>query len=294
MTWSLLGALAASVCFGIGSVLQALAARTTSVTVGVDPGLLLRLAGQWRFMAGIGLDALGFLLELAALRSLPLFVVQAIIASSLAVTAIVAGLVMKIRLRPVEWAAIGVVCAGLAMLGLSAGVENPDPVSATVKWTLLAAVLALAALGAAAGRLTGRIRDLMLGAVAGLGFSVVALGARAITDFSPWDLLRDPAAYALAVGGIVAMLFFATALQRGSVTTATAAVVITETVVPAALGVWLFSDGTNHPGLAITGFILAVTGALALARFGEPDPGAAHQPLGTPGAELSQLPDAGS
>jgi drug/metabolite transporter (DMT)-like permease len=236
----------------------------------VDPGLLLRLAGQWRFMAGIGLDVLGFLLELAALRSLPLFVVQAIIASSLAVTAIVAGLVMKIRLRPVEWAAIGIVCAGLALLGLSAGVENPDPVSSTVKWTLLAAVLVLAALGAAAGRLTGRLRDLMLGAVAGLGFSVVALGARAITDFDPWDLLRDPAAYALAIGGLVAMTFFATALQRGSVTTATAAVVITETVVPAALGVWLFDDSTNHPTLAITGFVLAVTGALALARFGEP------------------------
>jgi drug/metabolite transporter (DMT)-like permease len=197
------------------------------------------------------------------------------------VTAVVAGLVMKIRLRPVEWAAIGLVCTGLALLGAAAGPENPDPVSSAVKWTLLAAVLALAALGAAAGRLTGRIRDLMLGTVAGLGFSVVAMGARALTDLSPWGLLRDPAAYALALGGLVAMLFFATALQRGSVTTATAAVIITETVVPAALGVYLFGDSTDHPTLAVTGFTLAVTGALALARFGEVDPRAADQPLGT-------------
>ncbi|MEO5878381.1 MAG: hypothetical protein ABIS86_22165 [Streptosporangiaceae bacterium] len=287
MTWSLLGALAASVCFGVGSVLQALAARATTATAGVDPGLLLRLTGQWRFLAGIGLDLLGFLLELAALRSLPLFVVQAIIASSLAVTAVTAGLIMKIRLLPAEWAAIGVVCAGLALLGLAAGKESPDPVPVTIKWVLLGSVILLGGLGMAAGRLTGRARALTLGAVAGLGFSVVAMGARALTGFAPGNLVRDPAAYALALGGVVAILFFATALQRGSVTTATAAVVIAETVVPAALGVWFFGDTTRHPVLAITGFVLAVAGALALARFGEPGvpPTVVDSP--TPQVELS-------
>src|ERR1700761_3017444 len=57
---------------------------------GVDPGLLVRMLGQWRFVASLGLDTLGFLAQLVALHRLPLFAVQAMIAANLAVTAVVA------------------------------------------------------------------------------------------------------------------------------------------------------------------------------------------------------------
>jgi uncharacterized membrane protein YdcZ (DUF606 family) len=68
------------------------------------------------------------------------------------------------------------------------------------------------------------------------------------------------------------MLFFTTALQRGSVTTTTAAVVVAETLMPALIGVFLLGDGTRQgfTWVAVAGFVLAVAGALALARFGEP------------------------
>jgi hypothetical protein len=68
------------------------------------------------------------------------------------------------------------------------------------------------------------------------------------------------------------MLFYATALQRGSVTTTTAAVVVAETVVPAAIGIGLLGDQTRHVPVALAGFVLAVAGTLTLARFGEPSP----------------------
>jgi hypothetical protein len=70
------------------------------------------------------------------------------------------------------------------------------------------------------------------------------------------------------------MLFYASALQRGSVTTATAMMVIGETVLPSLVGVAALGDRTK-PGfalVAIAGFSLAVAAALALARFGEPSP----------------------
>lgn len=57
---------------------------------GVDPVLLLRVLRQWRYAAGLALDALGFLLQVAASRSLPLYAVGASLAASLAVTAVVA------------------------------------------------------------------------------------------------------------------------------------------------------------------------------------------------------------
>jgi uncharacterized membrane protein HdeD (DUF308 family) len=111
-----------------------------------------------------------------------------------------------------------------------------------------------------------------LGLVTGLCYGVVAISARVLSGLAPWSLLTDPAAYAMAGGGLAAMLFLATALQRGSVTATMAAVVVAETVVPAVVGVRLLHDSTR-PGmapLAAAGFTLAVVGSLLLARFGEP------------------------
>jgi hypothetical protein len=270
--WSLLGAFAASVCFGVATVLQAVAARRTPSAAGVDPRLLVRLATQVPYVAGISLDLLGFVFELAALRSLPLFVVQAIIAANLAVTALVAARVMGVELTVREWSAVGVVCVGLAVLGFTAGKESAAHVGMAFRWWLLGAAALLLVAGAAAGRLTGMARAVALGTAAGLGFGVVAIGARVLKGFAPLDLLSDPAAYALGGGGAAAALFLATALQKGSVTATTAAVVVAETVIPAAVGIWALGDQTRHglAAVAVFGFLLAVAGTLALARFGEP------------------------
>lgn len=66
-------------------------------------------------------------------------------------------------------------------------------------------------------------------------------------------------------------MLLTTALQRGSVTTATAGLVIGETLGPAAVGVVWLGDRTRDglEWLAVLGFLVAVAGALALARFGE-------------------------
>ena len=272
MLLSLLGAVAAAVCFGVASVLQALAARQTAVGEGVDPRLLVRLLGRLPFLLGVGLDLLGFVAELAALRSLPLFVVQAAIAANLAVTAVVAVRVLHVRLSRTEWAAVAAVCAGLALLGLASGHEHPAHVSVRFRFVLLGCVVAIAAVGMLAGRFHGQVRSVALGLAAGLGFGFVAVGSRVVTSLAPLDLLRDPATYAVAGGGIVAMLFFATALQRGSVTTTTGSVVVAETLMPALVGLLLLGDGTRHgyAWVAVAGFAMAVAGALVLARFGEP------------------------
>jgi hypothetical protein len=171
----------------------------------------------------------------------------------------------------VEWAAVVAVVAGLGMLAASAGVEGSVTVGVRGRFVLLGSVALLAAAGFAAGRLSGPARPATLGAVAGLGFGVVAIAARALTSLSPGSLVREPAAYALAVGGLVAFLFYATSLQHGSVTVATAAIVIGETVAPSAVGVLALGDHTRagFAPVAVAGFALALAGALALARFGE-------------------------
>ncbi|WP_055566141.1 hypothetical protein [Streptomyces atriruber] len=266
-------ALGSAVCFGTASVLQAVATRATAPGTGsgVDPALLLRALRQWRYIAGLALDGLGFLLQIVALRSVPIYAVGAALAASLAVTAVVAARLLRVRLSGVEWGAVGVVCAGLAMLGLASGDEGDRTGSTTLRYVMLGIAVAVLVLGAVAGRLPDRGRALALGLGAGCGFGVVEVTVRLIDDVSPGALLANPATYALLVGGGAAFLLLTSALQRGSVTTATAGMVIGETIGPALVGVVWLGDRTREGlgWLAILGFAVAVAGALALARFGE-------------------------
>ncbi|HZZ52966.1 MAG TPA: EamA family transporter [Trebonia sp.] len=280
MLASLTAALVAALFYGIASVMQSVAAHEASNRQpqdadagGVDPGLLPRMLRQWRFVVSLCLDALGFVAQLIALQRLPLFAVQAIVAANLAVTAVVASLVIKVRLSWREWLAVTGVVAGVGLLGSSAGPEGASQAGVMFKLALIVAIAALGLIGLAAARLRDPARTLALGLVAGFGYGVIGIAARVLNGFEPLTLLRDPAAYAVAAAGIVSFVFYATALEGGSVTVATAAVVLAETLPPAVIGVVFLGDRTR-PGLepaAIAGFLLAVASAVMLARFGEAD-----------------------
>ncbi|MER6737929.1 hypothetical protein [Streptomyces puniciscabiei] len=265
-------ALGAAVCFGTATVLQAVAARAAGTDGGGgEAALLLRALRQWRYIAGLALDGLGFLFQIAALRSLPIYAVSAALAASLAVTAVVAARLLRVRLNGTEWSAVAVVCAGLAMLGLASGPEGDEAGSDVLRYVMLAVAAGMLLLAFAAGRLSGPARPLVLGLGAGFGFGVVEVSVRLIDSLAPVDLLTNPAAYALLIGGGAAFILLTSALQRGSVTTATAGMVIGETIGPAAVGVVWLGDRTREglTWLAVLGFLVAVAGALALARFGE-------------------------
>ena len=130
MLVSLIAAIVAAVLYGIAAVMQAIAVRAASnkpaedASGGVDPGLVVRLLGQWRFVVSMGLDALGFVAQLIALHRLPLFAVQAFVASNLAVTAVVASWVIGVTLSWREWMAVAGVVIGVGLLGASAGAEG--------------------------------------------------------------------------------------------------------------------------------------------------------------------------
>ena len=288
MLASLTAAIVAAVFYGIASVMQSVAAHEASNRPpadadagGVDPGLLPRMLRQWRFLVSLGLDTLGFIAQLIALQRLPLFAVQAIVAANLAVTAVVASWLIKATLSWREWAAVTGVVAGVGLLGSSAGAEGASQAGAMFKLALIVAVAAVGLCGLAAARLLrDPARTLALGVVAGFGYGMIGIAARVLNGFEPLTLLRDPAAYAVVAAGIVSFVFYATALEGGSVTVATAAVVLAETLPPALIGVVFLGDKTR-PGLepvAVAGFLFAVVSAVMLARFGEADHGASGGP----------------
>ncbi|WP_412738868.1 hypothetical protein [Krasilnikovia sp. MM14-A1259] len=274
MTGAFGAAMLSAICYGVGTALQARGARRAPDAEHAGVRSLAGVVRQWPFVAGTLLDLCGFAAQLVALRYLPLFVVQAAQAGSLAVTALACVPILGIRLGARHWAAVLAVTAGLALLGASSGGEGVDGAGITIRIVLLAAAFALGAGAFVAARLRPPGGPIIQGVVAGLGFGLTALCVRAIPDVAPAAMVRDPAAYAAAVAGACAFLSFAAALQRGAVTTVSALVIVGETALPAVAGITLWHDHTR-PGwtmAALLGFALAVTGSLILARFAEPDP----------------------
>ena len=261
MLASLIAAVVAALCYGIASVMQSVAVREASnrsraqASAGgaVDPSLVPRMLSQWRFVVSVAIDLLGFLAQLVALRRLPLFAVQAIVAANLAVVAVLATVIIGATLSLREWLAVFGVVAGVGLLGSSAGAEGASHAGVAFKIALIVATGVLGVCGLIAARvLRDPARTLALGTIAGFGFGAVGTAARVLNGFAPFTLLRDPAAYAV-------------------------------------VGVLFLGDTTRHglAPVAVIGFALAVASAVLLARFGEAD----HAP-GHPGghAGTGQLP----
>ncbi len=262
-------ALAAAVAFGVAAVLQGIGVRNVESTAGVDPRLLVRLLRQPTFVVALALNGFGFVMHLSALQVLPLFLVQAVIAASVVVTAVVAVLVLGARLSRLEWTAVATVCLGLALLAPSAEGSEAAETGAGLRWAVWGGVVAVAVGGVLAGRVPGTAGAAGLGFVAGTGFGLVGLSARLLPDLAPATLVGDAAAYALVAAGCLAFLLYATAMQHGSVTTVTAVLVVPQTAVPAVLGILLLGDRVR-PGaepFAVAGFLLALAGAIALSRL---------------------------
>ncbi|MFE3502349.1 hypothetical protein [Kitasatospora sp. NPDC059160] len=287
MLLGLTTALVATVCFGFGAVFQARGARSAPRADRVRAGLLAALLRSWQFILGTLLDILGFVLSIVALRSLPLFLVQAVTNASLAVTALAAVWLLGARLRRGDAAGIAAVVVGLGLLALGSGREGREYAPAAFHWALLAttAVMLLATLVLV--RREGTPAAASLGLLAGVGFGITSLAVRVLDASTLTAVLTDPAAYALAVGGLGGYLAYALALQRGTVTAATAAGTVAETFGPALVGVVSLGDSAR-PGFAwcaLTGFAVAVGGTFLLSRFGELEGGPAELSAPHPDAE---------
>jgi drug/metabolite transporter (DMT)-like permease len=265
----LLGALACALCYGVGSVLQAVAAGRTETSGALDPRLLVRLARQRTYLLGLGFDAVGFAASVYALRTLPLFLVESMVASSIGVTAVLAARFLHLQLKRTEWLAIGAVAVGLVLLAVSAEPEAGKPLSARGGWVLLAGVLVAVAVALVAAAAQPGRAGAILAADAGLAWGGVGVAARTVVIPHPlWHLAGDPVAWSLALYGVLGLLFYSAALQRGSVTTATAITFGVETIVPALIGLLLLGDQAR-PGfaaVAVVGFVAVLGGCLALAR----------------------------
>ena len=296
MITGLVTAIAASVCYGTGSVLQAVGSRRSarreaaaSSTAGTTsyggPSLVstVKAAMTWEFILGTVLDLVGFGLGALAARLLPLFLSQTVISANLVVTAVLGIKLLGIRLNRPEWFSIAVVCSALVLLAGAAGHEGSGRTPISTHWWLLAASALVIGGGIVVVRWLGAKAAILAGLLSGLGFGAVGVGVRVLNGadpIAPGMLLTDPALYAILTGGVGGMYLHTVALQIGSVNGATAALVVGETVVPGALGVIWLGDAARpgYASAAMAGFLLAVAGAVAVAWFGRTEQAMAGSP----------------
>ncbi len=275
-------------CFGYGtaSVLQAYGARAsaaadaarrpgTSFTPTGAPslGATVRAALTPAFIAGMALDVVGFVGSVVSARLIPLFLSQTIMSANLVVTAVLGVLVLGMRLRLRDWVAIAVVVVSLGVLGFTAGHVGEDTSPPVVHRGVLVFSVAMLLVGLGLIRVLGARGAVAAGLVAGILFGAMAVAVRVVDGIDPLKpavLMADPAAWAVAIAGVGGFYLFTVALQIGSVTGASAALVAGETVVPGIVGVVLLGD-TSAPGLGwlvAVAFVGAVSGAIAVALFG--------------------------
>ncbi|MBB2900689.1 drug/metabolite transporter (DMT)-like permease [Kineococcus radiotolerans] len=261
MTPAPAAAVLAACGYAAGSVLQASGVRRTG---GGGPRGLVRSP---LYLGGLGADGVAWLLSLLALRRLPAFAVQSLLAGSLALTVLLARAVLGSRLRARDTAAVAVLVAALAVVG-GAGTEQPSPaVGGAVGLGLCtgagAVLLALVLL-----RRSGSSTQAVL---AGLGFSVAALGARVVTvPDERWRVVLEPVAWAVVAAGVAGTLGYAAALERGPVGTATALLWSVEVVVPAVAGVALLGDAVRPGWTTAAAVALVVVVACSVVLAGSP------------------------
>lgn len=206
---------------------------------------------------------------MVAARLLPLFLAQPIVSANLVVTVVLAVLFLHARLSTRDWAAIGVVVAALVVLGVAAGEEGhaEDP---WLHWAVLGVGLGLLAIGAAVlVRLRSHVA-VLAGLTGGVLFGVLAVAVRIVDGLDPFDvgmLLGDPAFWAILVCGPGGFYMFTVALQTGSVSAASASLVVGETVIPGVVGIALLGDTTRAGWQipAVIAFVAAVVGAVVVA-----------------------------
>jgi drug/metabolite transporter (DMT)-like permease len=226
------------------------------------------------FLAGLVADVLAWVLTVVALRFLPVFAVQAILAGAIALTTLADNGWSAWNLVRRERIGVVAVLAGLVLVAGSAAPDRPENLPEVATPILL---ISFGLIVVAAPFVWRAGRPMLLALLAGLGFGGTALAVRAlhpgpVSWGSLGDLLRDPLVYAVVVMGVLGVLAFAAALRDGAVGTATAVLSVTEVVVPGVVGLVLLGDRIR-PGFGIPaaiGVVLALGGVVMLTRS-DPD-----------------------
>ncbi len=144
-------------CLDLGYLLQhAVAAKAPALSLRRPVASIRSLLGNYRWLAGIGVEAAGWLLYVAALALAPLSLVQATAAGGIGILAIMVSRFTHVPLTSKERIGAGVSVIGLALLGVSLLGEHGEGSTPGYLWVVVSLV-ASACVAAVCAGLLGRL-----------------------------------------------------------------------------------------------------------------------------------------
>jgi hypothetical protein len=241
---------AAACCFDGAVALQALEARALPDS---SPARLMQLVRRPRWLAATGLAIAGWPLQIAALAIAPLTVVQPALAIGLVLLLVLGARLLHEPVRARDFAAVGTIVAGLALLAWTAPAERSADAGAAAL-----AVGGLAAIAAVPWLRGGRLPGWALIAAAGCGYAASGLGSKLLTESGLVWALPTAAVAGLALADEMA------ALQRSGAARVAAGAFALQTAVPVLLAPTVTGERWSHPVAIIAGLALVVGASLQL------------------------------
>ena len=273
-------AVGASLAFGVSAVAQQRSTKRVPERPALSPRLLVDLAGQRLWLAGIAANLAGFALQVVALNFGELALVQPILVCDL-IFAVLITAVLRRRWDPVILAAVVFCAAGIAGFVVIARPSGGRPYIGFGSVLPLAVALAVVLAGCLAvaranmqTEAQAQARALALALACGIDYGVAAFCVKVMTaTFSGGaaDVFTHWPVYGLAITGPLGFLLNQDAFQRGVLISPVLAVITAcDPLVSIALGhFWLHERLNSSPaGIAgmIVSLILMVTGIVVLAH----------------------------
>jgi drug/metabolite transporter (DMT)-like permease len=266
---ALLAAIGSSLCNGVSTVQQKVGADKEKVVRSFDFFFLFRLIKNIPYLIGTFLEVGGYGLSLIALRILPLFLVQALIAASIIVTAFGERVLLHRHLPKKTYASLFAVLIGLALLGYGAVANHATVNNQVAKLVVEVFPIPIALLGLVFIYIRRkRLSAMILAVLGGLAFGNTSVIGRILIYPHPyWKLIENPLVWSLIASAILGQYLFSVSLQRASATQSNALMILMQTLSPTLFGLIFFGDEikAGFQLIATVGIILVMAGSATTA-----------------------------
>ena len=250
-------AFGAALAYAAASVLQQREAQADAGRDGAVGGgirLVLRLARRPLWLAGVGSDAVGYVLQALALGAGELLVVQPVLTSGILFALPAGARWSGRRLGRADFAWACTLALGLTTFLLLAGTDGGSDFASTEAWLVCAAVTVpvLSVTLIAGTRAHGTRRALLFAFTTATLFGITAALTKAtvvLLDDHGLGALAHWEPYALAVLGALGFVVNQRAFQAGSLTASLPTLTVVEPIVAAVIGVTMLHETVGTEGV---------------------------------------------
>lgn len=239
------------------------------------PGLLVRLARNPIWLAGIALDGAAYALQFVALGHGSLVLVQPLLVCGLLFALPLGAWLAGGRMTTRDWAGAAAVVVGLGAFLVTASPGKGHAEVADRDWLILLAVTGttIAVLIVAAHNASSRARAGLLAGAAAINYGVTAALTKAAAHllgggigelFESWEV------YLLVGAGLVGMLMAQSAFQAGDLDASLPVLTVVDPVVSIMIGAFVLGEGVRSGPVATTievlGLVVMAAGVFALSK----------------------------